>query len=476
MKKFKRSFFDHIVLWYLTILTLCFAGIVLFTNYNVTRLLVSERTASLQSQARLIATQYAKSYFDKTTNNVQLNEQLASLQSLLGTEIWIADANGQLIAVSSGSSLPTSLSDISDSISQTDSFAVTGNFYGLFENETLSVGIPLVSSNRPVGYIILHSSLSDVSQICSNILKFIYLAFLLVLLLSLLALYHFTRKILNPLAQINLAALDYSNGNFDTELAVEDKNEIGQLADSLNNMAGELQKMEEYRKNFIANVSHDFRSPLTSIKGYLEAIQDGTIPPERQGHYIDVVLNETKRLTKLTSGLLTLNDINSQTLILKKTIFNINEMILNIIESFEGIADKKKLRILPDLPESDLYVYADREKIYQVIYNLVDNAIKFSHPESQIFITALTVNENKVSISVKDNGDGIRTEHQKHIWERFYKADTSRGKDKSGTGLGLSIVKEIMKAHDETITLESEEGHGSNFTFTLPCAPSEQKK
>lgn len=486
MNRFKRSFFDNMVIWYLFIATLCFVAMILFTNYNITHLLVNERTSSLQSQARLIATQYAKSYFEKATNNIQLNEQLASLQSLLGTEIWIADDKGQFIAVSSERSitahpdssdttLPPSLSDISNTLPLTDSFSLTGNFYEYFDNDTLSVGIPLVASDKPIGYIIVHSSLSDLSEIKSNILQVIYLAFFVVLLFSLLFLYHFTRKIINPLEQINHAAWDYSNGNFETELSVEDKNEIGQLADSLNNMANELQKMEDYRKNFIANVSHDFRSPLTSIKGYLEAIQDGTIPPERQKHYIDVVLNETNRLTKLTSGLLTLNDINSKTLILKKTIFNINEMILNTIDSFEGIAIKKNVQILPDVTNTPLYVYADKDKIYQVIYNLLDNALKFSHPKSEIFVTALILNGDKVSISVKDNGDGISSEHQKHIWERFYKADTSRGKDKSGTGLGLSIVKEIIKAHDENITLQSKEGQGSDFTFTLPHAQSKSR-
>jgi signal transduction histidine kinase len=294
------------------------------------------------------------------------------------------------------------------------------------------------------------------------------------LLSALLFLYHFTRKILNPLDKINQTARAYSNGSFDEKLEISDKNEIGELANSLNDMADELQKMEDYRKNFIANVSHDFRSPLTSINGYLKAIQEGVIPPERQSHYIDVVLNETKRLTKLTSGLLTLNDFNSNSLIVKKSVFNINEIILSTIDAFEGNAIKKNVSILPDISSKPLKVYADKEKIYQVLYNLIDNALKFSHPNSTIFVTALPADNDKVTISVKDNGDGISKEHQKHIWERFYKADSSRGKDKSGTGLGLSIVREIIKAHDETITLQSKAGSGSTFQFTLPAVKESQ--
>ncbi len=475
MKLLKRSFFDNMILWYLFIATASFTAMLLFTNFNITHLLTNERTASLQSQARLIATQYAKEYFDNNTNKIQLNEQLESLRSLLGTDIWIADDKGQLIASSmkltNSSSYPIYITQLEFPINLYHSFATTGNFSGYFNSDTLSVGIPLTSSEVFKGYIILHSSLSDLSEIKSSILNVITLAYMLVLLLSLLFLYHFSKNIINPLEQINQAAWEYSNGNFEEKLDVEDKNEIGQLADSLNNMADELQKMEDYRKNFIANVSHDFRSPLTSIKGYLEAIQDGTIPPEKQGHYIEVVLNETSRLTKLTSSLIQLNDFNSNTLILKKSIFDINSMVLNTIDSFEGTASKRHVIIFPDLPSVPTNVYADKDKINQVIYNLIDNALKFSHPSSSIFITVLDNNTDKIVVSVKDTGDGISIEHQRHIWERFYKADTSRGRDKSGTGLGLSIVKEIIKAHDENITLTSSEGQGADFSFTLPKAP-----
>lgn len=477
-KLFRKSFFDNMILFYLFILALCFASMVCYTDYIVNHLLISERTSSLQSQARLIATQYAKSYFDKDTNNVQLKEQLNSLHSLLNIDIWITDENGQLIAASSRSQsnnpeLPQNLKEMIPTINLSESFVLTGDFYQLFEENTLSVGIPMQYKSRRVGFILLHSSLSDMGSIKSTIIQVLCLAYLLIMLFSLLILYHFTKKVLNPLDQINTTALEYSNGNFDSSLSVTDKNEIGQLAESLNNMAGELQKMEDYRKNFISNVSHDFRSPLTSIKGYLEAIQDGTIPPERQAHYIEIVLNETRRLTKLTSSLITLNDFNSSSLIIKKSIFDLSQTLQITIDSFEGSANKKRVRLLPDIPSDPVLVYADQDKIYQVLYNLIDNALKFSRENSNIFITILPISEDKVRISVKDKGQGISEEQQKHIWERFYKADSSRGMDKHGSGLGLAIVKEIIKAHNETITLESEEGKGADFSFTLPLAPSQ---
>ena len=478
--KLKRSFFDNLVWAYLLVATLSFAGLALFTNYSTQQLLVNERASSLQSQASMIATQYAKNYFEGHINNVQLSEQLTSLQNLFGKEIWLTDENGQFIAVSSDrriyakdelpgeGQLPSTLDKISETIPLRHSFVRTGPFYNLLPQTTISVGIPIMTGSQYTGYIILHSSMEDIVNIKNGILKMLCLAYFVVLLLCLLFIYHLSQKILIPLEQINNVAAEYSNGNFDTTLEVDEKNEIGELATSLNHMADELQKVEQYRMNFISNVSHDFRSPLTSIKGYLEAIQDGTIPPEKQSHYLDVVLNETKRLTKLTSGLLTLKDFNSPTaIILKKRIFDINDMITTTIDSFEGYATKRDIKILPDLPPTPLMVYADKDKISQVVYNLLDNALKFSQPHSSIFITALDLDENKVSISVKDMGDGISEEHQKHIWERFYKADTSRGKDKSGTGLGLAIVKEVIKAHDQTITVESTQGKGTTFTFTL---------
>jgi signal transduction histidine kinase len=226
--------------------------------------------------------------------------------------------------------------------------------------------------------------------------------------------------------------------------------------------------MEEYQRTFIANISHDFRSPLTSIKGYLEAILDGTIPPEMYEKYLNRVISETERLNKLTQGLLTLNSLDSKGY-LSRANFDINRVIKDTAASFEGTCDTKN--IVLDLTFSDniIMVYADLGKIQQVLYNLIDNAIKFSHPDSVIYIQA-AIKYEKVFVSVKDTGIGIPKDSQKKIWERFYKTDISRGKDKKGTGLGLAIVKEIIQNHGETIDVISTEGVGTEFIFTLPRA------
>ena len=233
-------------------------------------------------------------------------------------------------------------------------------------------------------------------------------------------------------------------------------------------MSGELNKMEEYQRTFVANVSHDFRSPLTSIKGYLEAIIDGTIPPEMQEKYLKRVISETERLNKLTQSMLTLNSLDSQGY-LSRSNFDINRVIKDTAASFEGTCSARGITFDLTFSAQKEMVFADLGKIQQVLYNLIDNAIKFSHDNSVIYIQE-SVRHEKVFISVKDTGIGIPKENQKKIWERFYKSDPSRGKDKKGTGLGLSIVKEIIQAHGENIDVISTEGVGTEFIFTLPKA------
>ena len=231
-------------------------------------------------------------------------------------------------------------------------------------------------------------------------------------------------------------------------------------------MASSLKDSDEDQRKMISNISHDFRSPLTSIKGYIEAMLDGTIPPEMQEKYLNIVLRETERLTGLTSGLLTLNSMDGKQNRLTRSNFDINAVIKNTAASFEGTCTAKHITI--DLLFSDWhsYVNADMGKIQQVLYNLIDNAIKFSHPDSKITIETTSKYE-KVFVSVRDTGIGIPKDSLKKIWERFYKTDLSRGKDKKGTGLGLSIVKEIIQLHGENINVVSTEGVGTEFIFSL---------
>jgi len=242
---------------------------------------------------------------------------------------------------------------------------------------------------------------------------------------------------------------------------------MGYLSSSLNYMSSQLRDMDDYQKKFVANVSHDFRSPLTSIRGYVQAMADGTIPPEFQEKYLNIILFETERLTDLTHDLLTLNEFDTKNLLLNKQEFDIHETIKNVAASFEGTCVQKRISIELLLAGKHLNVYADQRKIQQVLYNLLDNAIKFSDDDSMITIET-TERAGKVFTSVKDYGIGIPRNALGKIWERFYKTDISRGKDKKGTGLGLAIVKEAIQAHGENINVISTEGVGTEFVFSLP--------
>ena len=267
---------------------------------------------------------------------------------------------------------------------------------------------------------------------------------------------------------MNRVAHKYMEGNFLSTMEIGDEDELGFLAASFNYMANELNTLEEDQRKFVSNISHDFRSPLTSIKGYVEAMLDGTIPVEMQDKYLNIIITETDRLTKLTSGLIELNQYGGHgKTILDKTDFDINEVIRQTAATFEGACGAKRIVLELLLTGDELLVHADRSKIQQIVYNLTDNAIKFSHHDSVITIETHVKNE-KVFVSVKDSGIGIPKDAQGKIWERFYKTDLSRGKDKKGTGIGLAIVKEIIQAQGENINVIRTEGVGTEFIFTLP--------
>ena len=296
----------------------------------------------------------------------------------------------------------------------------------------------------------------------------IYITAAILFILSLIILLVFTKTVYFPLQKITEGANEYAAGNLEYRIDLNTRDEMGYLAGTLNYMSGELNKLEEYQRNFIANVSHDFRSPLTSIKGYLEAIIDGTIPPEMYEKYLTRVISETERLTKLTQGMLTLNSLDSKGY-LSRSSFDINRVIKDTAASFEGTCEKKNINFELTFSDSMQMVYADLGKIQQVLYNLIDNAIKFSHQDSTIYIQTRIKNE-KIFVSVKDTGIGIPKDSVQKVFDRFYKSDLSRGKDKKGTGLGLAIVKEIIQAHGENIDVVSTEGVGSEFIFSLPLA------
>ena len=276
------------------------------------------------------------------------------------------------------------------------------------------------------------------------------------------------KMLILPMKSINDTAKKLSNGEYDARADIRFADEeVRRLGKSTNNIADEFENLEQMRKSFVANASHELRSPLTSMQGFLQALLDGTIEQKDGEKYLKIVLNETKRLNSLITSMLDLSRIDSGKYPLTMSRFEINAVIRQIIERFEPNLVKKELQLDVDFARPTSFVYADKDKIIQVLINLIDNAIKYSPAFSRILVTT-HVRGKKIYISVKDQGFGISKKDQMLIWDRFYMADKARTPNKSkGTGLGLSIVKKIIDDHKEVITVESNKGAGAAFIFSL---------
>ncbi|MDE7259458.1 MAG: GHKL domain-containing protein [Lachnospiraceae bacterium] len=430
--------------------------------------LKKQQADSLYREATLIANTYASGLYNNEVSLEVVKSQLDALDTYLSATLWIINPSGRLI-LDSSAPLDVENEIMIENFDPTvtaGSYYTIGNFFNTFDEDMLSVFAPITSDYKVKGYVVIHSSISGILKEADNLLTISYIMLVILFLLSLIILIFFTEIVYIPLRKITEATEQYASGNMHYEFSVESEDEMGYLAATLSYMASEIARSEDDQKKFVANVSHDFRSPLTSIKGYLEAMIDGTIPPEMHEKYLTILLNETERLRKLTNSLLTLNNLNTRGIMLNKVDFDINRTIRNVAASFEGTCRAKTIAIELVLTGDEMYVVADVDKIQQVLYNLLDNAIKFSHHDSVIKIET-TEKHNKVFVSVKDSGIGIPKDDLKLIWDRFYKSDLSRGKDKKGTGLGLSITKEIIRSHEENINVISTEGVGTEFIFSL---------
>lgn len=433
--------------------------------------LVSVTASNTYQEANMMATDYLPDYFSEEVSLNEVRLQLSGMETHLDAALWFVDREGRLLASAQSEGLPPAPSQIQDfnPAEAGNSQYLTGDYHGYFQEDVITVIAPVIHGYSPAGYLLVHKSLDYVNEVQGILMRAALITLLVIYFLSFIILLALEFFVYRPLRKITEAATQYASGNLDYEIPVRTEDEMGYLSASLNYMSSQLRDMEDYQKKFVANVSHDFRSPLTSIKGYVEAMADGTIPPEMQKKYLGIILFETERLTDLTQDLLTLNEFDSKNLLLNKENFDIHEMIKNVAASFEGTCTQKKISIELLFASKQMEVFADKRKIQQVLYNLLDNAIKFSDLESTVTIET-TERGEKVSISVKDYGIGIPRSALGKIWERFYKTDLSRGKDKKGTGLGLAIVKEAIQAHGENISVVSTEGVGTEFIFTLPRA------
>jgi signal transduction histidine kinase len=411
---------------------------------------------------------YLLKYYEKNIDYNELVTQIELLGFLTESRVWLVSKNGLIVLDSGKSASDFSLLEADASFLES-TFQESVYYKGIMSEPMLCVTIPIISDYINKGHLVLSVPMSRVESESVYYLDFANIAYLIfqpILLAVFLLIFRMTAV---PIKRMAEAAKKFSRGNFKEPLELKASAEYRELGSTIQYMGDKLKNADDAQRKFVSNVSHDSRSPLTSIKGYIEAIKDGTIPPEMQEKYLDIIIFETERLTKLTSNLLELNSFDDNGIILHKTEFDINQIIKQIALSFEGTFKKKRLSLDLVFSSKEEFVEADKDKIERVLYNLIDNAGKFSNPESSIRIST-EGKGNKVMIAVKDKGIGIPKDSQSRIWERFYKTDLSRGKDKKGTGLGLSIVKEIITAHEENISVVSTEGVGTEFIFSLPRA------
>lgn len=461
-----HSLYYKFIMGYLLFGLLGFVTIASFSSRITDQYLLRQQSECLYDEANQIATSFSSMYHGKDMKLSSSYPGLVNEADYLHARIWIVDRQGKIVSDSQQPGKDGDMiANFDPTIMGNKSYTI-GTYYNEFSYDVLSVHAPITGNYTTHGYVVIHLPLSYLQAQRNGILNIVYITSAVVFGFSLIILLVFTKNVYIPLKKITAGANEYAQGNLTHHIDVNTRDEMGYLAATLNYMSDEINKMEEYQRTFIANVSHDFRSPLTSIKGYLEAILDGTIPPQIHEKYLTRVISETERLNKLTQGMLTLNTLDSKGY-LNRTNFDINRVIKDTAASFEGTCSTKNITFDLTFSDNIQMVYADLGKIQQVLYNLIDNGIKFSHTDSTIYIQASSKYE-KIFVSIKDTGIGIPKDSIKKIWERFYKSDLSRGKDKKGTGLGLAIVREIIQSHGENIDVVSTEGVGSEFIFSLP--------
>lgn len=287
----------------------------------------------------------------------------------------------------------------------------------------------------------------------------------IVLGLVFLILYMSTKRILTPVREMTMAAKRFGKGDFSKKIVVADDNEFGFLANSLNKMAGSLEHIDETRRAFVSNVSHELKTPMTTIGGFIDGILDGTIPPEKHEHYLRIVSTEVNRLSRLVRSMLNISKYEAGELTINREDFDVVPMVFNTLLNFEKRIDDKNVEVR-GLARREFIINADADLIGQVIYNLVENAVKFVNENGYIeFFFSET--DSISSITIRNSGDGLNKEEISRVFDRFYKTDESRGMDPTGVGLGLSIVSSLVKLHNGTITVRSEQGKYTEFEVTL---------
>ncbi len=408
-----------------------------------------------------------------------LTPVLSLLSDSIDSEVLITDNRGVVLICSEGNGCrhignSEALGGLVPSLNGKDYFTI-GNLGGLYATSQYTAATPILKDGTPIGYVFASASAAGMGEYIRNNLQVFLLSALGVLTLTFIVLYAMTYRMVRPLRQMAAATRSFGNGDFSYRIPVKGKDEVAELASALNAMAVSLSSVEGMRRSFVANVSHELKTPMTTIAGFIDGILDGTIPDEKRSYYLTIVSNEVKRLSRLVRSMLNLSRIDNGELKIHPVNFDLTEVACTTLLSFEQRIEEKHIEIvgLEDCPRME--VSGDFDLIGQVLYNLLDNAVKFTNEGGTIAIH-LEKKEGRTYCAVRNSGEGVSSQELPHLFERFYKSDKSRSLDKNGVGLGLYIVKSVIGLHHGEIVVRSVEGEYTEFAFWLPDAADPSKK
>jgi signal transduction histidine kinase len=468
---FSRTFFAATVVLLLTLLFVGFFLRTLLEDY-----LVQNAYADLDQEAEVIADLAAASYDDGNVSDMDFLMNLDIAGRISGADAVICDLNGHIIHCSQH---PVNCSHLDLTVGQEYLNRVlsdgvihdSGVIQGMYTGQRYVCAMPIADSEgQTLGAVIVSRSVNSTYAVLGALTNIYCFLSLLVTVIAVLAIGFFVKRQVDPLRQVARTARAFGHGDLDARVKIRSASpeEIQQLALAFNNMASSLQKSEYQRQEFVANVSHELKTPMTTIGGYIDGILDGTIPPEKSRHYMQIVSDETKRLNRLVRSMLDISRLQNEGGIPdeKKTSFDLCETAGQVLITFEQKITNKNLRVEVLLPEHPVIIQAEQDSVTQVIYNLLDNAVKFC-PQGETLGISIRQSDDKAYTTIFNDGETIPPEELALVFDRFHKIDKSRSRNRDSWGLGLYIVKTILDSHGEDISVASRDGR-TEFTFTMP--------
>ena len=444
------------------------------------RVFLSETQEQVKSSSRelaAIATAYAR---EDDLRAPELGMTLTAVAGSTGQHIFISDACGSIVACSdpriSCPHLGSVLSEeLRDSLPAEGSTSQSGDLHDLLPRNCYTVITALTAADGAlIGHLFVSQNTEEALSIWASILPLFFIISLLVLLLALSLGFANFRYQAQPLREMAEAARRFGRGDLSARVEIERDDEMGELAEAFNSMADSLEKSESRRREFVANVSHELKTPMTTIAGFADGILDGTIPPESEKKYLQTISSETKRLSRLVRSMLELSRLQAgDPAEMLKQSFDISELLRRTIVNFADKIEERRLDVDFQVPEDPIMVLGNADAITQVVYNLFDDAVKFSKDGTSLGVS-LRKDNAKAYVSVRNHGSTIPESEIPLLFERFHKSDRSRSQDRDGVGLGLYIVKTILNNHGEDIAVTSRQGV-TDFVFTLALRPEPKK-